>query len=133
MDNPKAALAAINAIGETVGKVTLTEVTLSKAAILEQIGSPVMSGKKSKDITLGDVLPTLFVLATPALECKRLLADKSFDKAVTEWGDSIPVMDGTKLVQAMKRIMQRISDVAPQGMVSESGSGEGQKKTGTAG
>jgi len=133
MDNPKAALAAINAIGETVGKVTLTEVTLSKAAILEQIGSPVMSGKKQKDITLGDVLPTLFVLATPALECKRLLADKSFDKAVTEWGDSIPVMDGTKLVQAMKRIMQRISDVAPQGMVSESGSGEGQKKTGTAG
>ena len=133
MDNPKSALAALNAIGETVGKVTLSEVTLSKAAILETIGSPVMSGKKAKDITLGDVLPTLFVLATPAFECKRMLADKSFDKAACEWGDSIPVMDGTKLVQAMKRIMQRISDVSPQGMVPEGGSGEGQKKTETAG
>lgn len=133
MDNPKSALAAINAAGEKVGNVILSEVTLSKAAILEAIGSPVMSGKKAKDITLGDVLPTLFVLATPAFECKRMLADKSFDKAACEWGDTIPVMDGAKLVQAMKRIMQRISDVAPQGMVPEGGSGDGQKKTAMAG
>lgn len=133
MDNPKSALAAINACGEKVGKVTLSEVSLSKAAILEAINSPVMSGKKAKDITLGEVLPTIFVLATPAFECKRMLADKSFDRAVCEWGEGIPVMDGAKLVQAMKRIMQRISDVAPQGMVPASGSEDGQKKTETAG
>lgn len=136
MNNPKAALDVLNAAGETVGKITLSEITLAKAAILDRIKSPLVTGKKMKEISLDDVIPTLFVLATPAGACRQLIANSTFDDAAVEWSDSIPMADGLKLFEALKRIANRLNGVAPSGMVSGDGDevpGDDQKKTTTAG
>lgn len=136
MNNPKAALDVLNAAGETIGKITLSEITLAKAAILDRIKSPLVTGKKLKEISLDDVIPTLFVLATPAQACRQLIANSKFDDAAIEWSDTIPMADGLKLFEALKRIANRLNGVAPSGMVSGDGDepkGDDQKKTTTAG
>jgi len=136
MQNPKAALDVLNAAGETVGKITLSEITLAKAAILDRIKSPLVTGKKMKEISLDDVIPTLFVLATPAAACRQLLANATFDTAAVEWSDAIPMADGLKLFEALKRIANRLNGVSPSGMVSgddDAPKGDDQKKTTTAG
>jgi hypothetical protein len=136
MNNPKAALDVLNAAGETVGAITLSEITLAKAAILERIKSPLAGGKKLKDITLDDVIPTLFVLANTARDCRVLLANNKFEAAVEAWADAINMADGMKLIDSLKRITNRLNGVAPEGMVDGDGEtpkGDDQKKTTMAG
>lgn len=136
MNNPKAALDVLTAAGETVGKITLSEITLAKAAILDRIKSPLVTGKKMKEISLDDVIPTLFVLATPAATSRQLLSEKKFDDAALAWSDTVDFADGLKLFEALKRIASRLNGVAPSGMVdgdNDTPAGDDQKKTMTAG
>ena len=131
MQNPKAALDVLTAAGETVGTITLSEITLAKAAILDRIKSPLVTGKKFKDISFDDVIPTLFVLATPAADTKKLLAQNKFESAVETWSDTVPFSTG--LFEALKRIAGRLNGVAPEGMTGEAAPDDDQKKTTTAG
>jgi hypothetical protein len=133
MQNPKAALDVLIAAGETVGKIHLSEITLAKAAILDRIKSPLVTGKKLKEVGLDDVIPTLFILAMSAETSRKLLSESSFDAAVIRWSDSIPFADGIKMFEALKRIAGRLNGVAPEGMTGEAVPGDDQKKTTTAG
>jgi hypothetical protein len=131
MQNPKAALDVLIAAGEKVGKIHLSEITLAKAAIMDRIKSPLVTGKKLKDISFDDVIPTLFVLANPAIDSKKLLAQNKFDAAVETWSDTVPF--SADLFEALKRIAGRLNGVAPEGMTGEAVPGDDQKKTTTAG
>jgi hypothetical protein len=128
MQNPKAALDVLNAAGETVGKIQLSEITLAKAAILDRIKSPLVTGKKLKEVNLDDVIPTLFVLATSAADSRKLIAQDKFDAAVLDWSDSIAFADGILMFEALKRIASRLNGVAPEGMTGEAVPGDDQKK-----
>ena len=139
MINPKAALDAFTACGETVGAVTLSEITLGKAAVLERIGSPLFArpperaageggdaGDGPAEAPASDtaalLLPTLFVLAHPSAAARRLLADGGFESAVDDWADAIPLRDGPALAAAFARIAGRLSAVMPSG--EEGGAGK---------
>jgi len=117
MNNPKSAVDAITACGETVGSVTMTELTLGKAAVLEKAGSRFAGGlAPGERLTAEDVLLIVFVLAHTAQFSNALLRDGRFEDAVLEFADGIPLGASRELMDAISRILKRVSDVLPQGV-----------------
>ena len=129
MSNPRAAVDSIIARGETVGRIHLSEVTFVKVAILEKIGSPITSGEM-KDVGLQDLFQTLFVLAHEPGDSVQMLQEGCLLQKSLEWAQSIPVNHYKKIMDALRRITQRLEAVAPQGIPEGTG---GKKKLQTGG
>lgn len=123
MSNPRSVINAITANGETVGEYHLSEVTFVKVAILEKIGSPIITGEM-KDCGLQDLFQTLFVLAHSPVESILMMQDESFFHKSIEWANEIPMKHYSRMMEAVKRIAERLEAVAPQGIPE----GEGGKK-----
>ena len=146
MSNPKVAVSAMTACGERVGGIVLDELTLGRVAVLERIGSPFTRGNASggrlgepslpdgadgadgaadaAPMGTEDILPVLFVLATPAAEAMRQVRDGTFEDAVMAWADTVPMRDIPKLTEAMTRIFKRVEALAPSGADGEGGGGK---------
>lgn len=130
MPNPTRALEAICAAGEVVGPVTLGELSLGNAAVLEKIGSPLMAEKpKLEKLRVLDLLPTAYVLAVDPAESMRALSRgrEEFDAAVVAWAAKIPAGLGQELGAAVGRIFARVAAVSP------TGGPEGNGRAATAG
>lgn len=115
MANPKKALAAFNAAPISIDGIDVQPISLRYAAVLEAIGSPVVTG-----VTTGVLscwTGTLFVMTRPAGESRALLATgrDAFDAAVDVWAGEIPAGTAVKLIQAVLRQTRIAMGVNPDG------------------
>lgn len=118
--NPKRAVKALTACGERVDEVEVREITLGLAAVLELLGSPlvVKRGAESGELTLREMLPTIFAMTRSAAETERLLAEGGFEAvmdAAVAWADDLSTATGMKLAKACARMAVKVADVSPQG------------------
>lgn len=124
--NPTRALEALTASGEDVGGVHVREITLGVSAVLERIGSPLVTGRAPE--TLLDMLPTMFAMTRPAAESQRLLASGGTDAlrdAAVEWADGFGTEQGMEISRACVRALLRVSRVSPQGVPDKEGAPAG--------
>lgn len=123
--NPKRALEAVTAAGERVDGILVREITLGIAAVLEAIGSPLVTGRKPE--TLRDMVPSIFVMTRPAVESETLLAGgpQALTAAAVEWADALTTDQGVRLAAACGRAAARLSRTAPQGVPAKTGAAEG--------
>jgi hypothetical protein len=94
--------------GEQVGNITLSECTVAKGMLLEEL----RVGKECKETLVAskNLLRLLFILSTPAAQTRRLLVQGGhgeFEVAVDAFGDTLRTDDLPLLGKAAKRIMQR--------------------------
>lgn len=130
--NPKRAMAAICAGDRRVGGATVHEITLGSAAVLEQIGSPLVSGRSVSE--MAEMIPTMFAMTRPSREAMAILAAagaEGFKAAAFDWADTLPVASGREIAQACADAARRVAGVAPQGAPDEDG-GDAEKNGGTA-
>ncbi len=136
---PKAALDVLTADGERVGAIALQELTLGRAAILEQIGSPFVTrpekGQQRAALAASDILPAVYVLAHPARVSRTLLRDgrDAFDDAVYDFADETALADCRELGMAVARIIRRVEAVTPQGAPKASAEGNARSSATTDG
>ena len=95
--------------------IKVREITLGIGALLDQVGSPFMDGKKPEHIS--DMLPTFFVMTRPAAESQALLIQGQdvFDRAMMEWADTLPATACTELSVACAASKKRLNDIAGGG------------------
>lgn len=103
MSNPKKALAAFNAAPIRVAGFEVYPITLRYAAILEEVESPVITGRSNGVIACWT--DTLFVLTHPATTSRDLLASgrDTFDAEVERWSDRVPTGIAIRIIQAVLR------------------------------
>lgn len=135
--NPKRALEALTAGGETVDGIKVREITLGLAAVLERIASPLLVPHPAgAPLQLRDMLPTVFVMTRPASESDALLTEGGPEMLMGEavrWADGLSTGTGMRLAQACARAAGRVARVSPQGMPGK-GEPEGNANAaGTAG
>jgi len=125
-------MAAVCAGDRRAGGVTVHEITLGSAAVLEQIGSPLVSGR---DVTgMAGMIPTMFALTRPSREAMAILAaegPEGFKAAAFDWADTLPVAAGREIALACADAARRVAGVAPQGAPDGDG-GDAEKNAGTA-
>jgi hypothetical protein len=135
--NPKRALAAVTAAGERVHGELVREITLGTAAVLERIDSPLFTGvPEGRQISLCDMLPTIYVMTRPAVESEELLADgfEALKREAVRWADGFSTRQGMDLAAACARAARRVRAAAPSGVPDKEGAGEGNgRSAGTAG
>jgi len=135
--NPKRALEALTAGGVEVDGITVRELTLGLAAVLERIGSPLVTARaKGEALTLRDMLPTMFAMTRPAAESDALLTSggaEALQAAAVRWADDLSTETGMKLVAACAAAVSRVARVSPQGLPDEDGPEGNGSAAGTAG
>lgn len=136
--NPKRAVEALTAGGETVDGIRVRELTLGLAAVLERIDSPLFAGRPegAAPLQLRDMLPTIYAMTRPAAESEALLTEGGPEMLMGEavrWADGLTTETGMRLAQACAAAARRVARVSPQG-VPEKGGAEGNgSAAGTAG
>lgn len=95
------------------------EITLAIGALLEQVGSPLMDGRKPENFL--DMLPTFFVMTRPPSESMALLAkgEEAFDAAMMEWADTLPPGAFVELSKAVRDVNDRLARAAGAGAGAE--------------
>lgn len=136
-NNPKRALEALTASGETVDGIKVREITLGLAAVLETIGSPFVTPRpKEQKLLLADLLPSLYVMTHPAAESENMLSTggpEMLMSAAVSWSDGLTTEQGARLVAACARSASRVARACPQGVPEKGGSGGNGNAAGTAG
>lgn len=112
MKNPNRALEALTTSETPVGKVSIREITLGLAGILERIDSPLVTGKNPKFIM--EWAPTLYAMTHTTPESERLLAQgrKAYDQAALVWSDTIPLVDARRILLAARDAGRRLAEVS---------------------
>lgn len=115
---PDRSLDAITASGKIVAGVRVREITLGLTAVLERIRSPLVSPmREGKQITLRELLPTMYVMTRPAVDSELLLAEgiEALVAAAIEWGDGYTTAEGLDIAQACAAAAKRLARTMPSG------------------
>lgn len=91
---------AIGDVGRKVKGVDIRRFTIGLATVLEEIGSPLVAGKKpTKNI---EVLESIFAMTRPAEESLKLLAQgrAAFKMAAVVWGDALDIDESRVVISA---------------------------------
>lgn len=128
MTNPKRTLAAVTAAGQNVAGVHVREITLGIAAVLERINSPLVRRMQTaEELTLRDMLPSMYVMTRPAVESEYLLAegDGALMAAAVGWGDALTTADGLAIAMACSDAAKRLAQTSTTGAPDRGTEGNG--------
>lgn len=115
---PDRSMDAITGAGKMVAGVLVREISLGMAAVLERIGSPlVRQMQDGREMTLRDLLPTMYVMTRPAVDSELLLAEgiEALEAAAVEWGEGYTTAEGLEIAQACAAAAKRLARTLPSG------------------
>lgn len=129
-ENPEMALRALNASPVTVCGFEVRPVTLRMCCVLDEIGSPLVTGERAQ--RLGAWAGTLYAMTRDAAESQRLLASGrgAFDDAAMAWADGVPMAAAFSLIRACLAQAAAAAGVNPE---AEDGGDQGEASAATAG
>lgn len=107
------------ACGVSAGDCKVREITMAIGALLEEIESPLSTGRKPESSR--EMLPTFFIMTRPAAESQELLAQgrERFDKAVMEWADTLPVTAYAEIGAGVRHVNERLMRITGSGESNE--------------
>lgn len=108
MTNPKTALDSLLEVDKNPNEDCLHPLTIARYALLELVGSPLLTGFSGN---LADFLPTLYILAVPSIKLKGYNS-KNIDTLKEDanvWADSIT--DLSLIDKLLKEAIQKLKEM----------------------